>query len=88
MKLVTLSLVLLLSGCSVLVPVKRTFPEAPEELKKQCKELQTIQGTSVAITDMLKTIVENYRMYYECSNKVDGWNDWYKDQKEIFDSVK
>ena len=80
-------LFVLLTACSV-VPVKRNFPDAPEILSKSCEDLKTLEGDKVAITDMLKTIVENYRMYYECSNKVDGWQDWYKDQKHIFDSVK
>lgn len=88
MKTILVSFLLVfLTACSV-VPVKRKFPEAPEVLLKTCEDLKTIQGDKIAITDMLKTIVENYRMYYECSNKVEGWQDWYKDQKQIFDSVK
>jgi hypothetical protein len=27
-------------------------------------------------------------MYYECAAKVDGWNDWYQEQKRIYESVK
>lgn len=80
-------LLVLLTACSV-VPVKRKFPDAPEVLLKTCEDLRTLEGNKVAITDLLKTIVDNYRIYYECSNKVDGWQDWYKDQKRIFDSVK
>lgn len=80
-------LLVLLTACSI-VPVKRNFPEAPEILFKSCEDLKTLEGDKVAITDLLKTIVDNYRMYYECSNKVDGWQDWYKDQKQIFNSVK
>lgn len=80
-------LLVLLTACSV-VPVKRKFPDAPEVLLKTCDDLRTLEGNKVAITDLLKTIVDNYRIYYECSNKVDGWQDWYKDQKRIFDSVK
>lgn len=87
MKLVSLLLVFLIAGCTT-VPVKRTFPEAPEILQKKCEELKSITGDSVLITDMLKVVVENYRFYYECSNKVEGWQDWYKDQKTIFNSVK
>lgn len=91
MKIVSLCLILLLTGCSIFqkpVPVKRSFPEAPEELKKACVELMQIEPGKNSITDMLKVVVHNYRLYYECSNKVEGWNDWYKSQKRIFESVK
>jgi hypothetical protein len=36
---------------------------------------------------MMKVVVENYTMYYECSTKVEGWNEWYVEQKKIMDKV-
>jgi hypothetical protein len=83
-----LLIVLLLAGCSTVVPVKQKFPNATPELMKKCESLKKIEGDKVAITDMLKVIVQNYSLYYECSTKVDGWQDWYNEQKKIFDSVK
>ena len=88
MKAVILTIALLMSGCTMFVPVKRNFPDAPTTLMAKCPQLETVQGDRVAITDMLKTIVTNYRLYYECSNRVDGWGEWYVEQKKIFDSVK
>jgi hypothetical protein len=41
----------------------------------------------VPITDMLKTVVENYVTYYNCAIKVEGWQEWYTEQKKIFESV-
>lgn len=81
---------LLLSGCvTTAVPVKRNFPEAPAALLKKCEELKTIDNKEkVLITDMLKVVVQNYTLYYECSIKVDGWNEWYTSQKEIFNKVQ
>lgn len=55
---------------------------------EKCNELKTVQGNKVSITDMLKIVVENYSMYYECSTKVEGWQEWYVEQKKIFDEVK
>jgi hypothetical protein len=86
MKILILSFVIFLTGCSTLVPVKRNFPDVPQALNEDCKELQLMAGNS--ITDLLRTVVENYRLHYECSNKVEGWQDWYKEQKRIFDRVK
>ena len=79
---------LLLVGCSTTVPVKQKFPNATPELMKQCEALRKIEGDRVSITEMLKTVVNNYALYHECSAKVDGWHDWYKSQKEIFENTK
>jgi PBP1b-binding outer membrane lipoprotein LpoB len=80
-------LALLLAGCSTTVPVVQKFPNATPELMKKCEDLKKIEGEKVSITDMLKVIVENYTMYYECSTKVDGWQDWYYEQKKIHDEA-
>lgn len=88
MKLLLVSLFVFLTGCSTVVPVARKFPDSLPELQKVCEDLKTIEGNKVTIMDLMKTVVENYKLYYECSNRVEGWQDWYKTQKEIFDSVK
>lgn len=88
MKKLVVIFAIAVAGCSTVVPVKRTFPDAPAELQKQCQDLKTLEGNKVSIMDLMKTVVENYKLYYECSNKVEGWQDWYKTQKDIFDSVK
>lgn len=90
MKLIIAAISLLfLVGCSTAVPVKRTFPEAPAVLKQRCENLKTVERQErILITDMLKVIVQNYALYHECSLKVEGWNEWYDEQKKIFDSVK
>jgi|694.fasta_scaffold08523_18 hypothetical protein len=87
MKLLVVLLSLLIAGCGTTVPVKQTFPDVGKSLQEKCPDLKTIEGERVSITDMLKVVVENYNTYYSCSNKVDGWNEWYVKQKEIFDRV-
>jgi hypothetical protein len=86
MKTLIIAFVIFLSGCSIVTPVKRNFPEAPKTLQEKCEELAMLQGNSV--TDLLRVVVENYQRHYRCEIKVEGWQDWYKDQKRIFDSVK
>lgn len=88
MKLTSLILAVLLAGCAAPVPVKQKFPEVPKSLVERCDSLKKIEGDRVAITEMLKVVVQNYGMYYECAAKVDGWNDWYLEQKRIYESVK
>jgi starvation-inducible outer membrane lipoprotein len=87
MRYIVLSLALVLAACST-APVKQKFPEVPKALVERCESLKKIEGDSVAITEMLKVVVQNYGMYYECAAKVDGWNDWYLEQKRIYESVK
>jgi hypothetical protein len=87
MKYIVLSLVLSLAACST-APVKQKFPEVPKALVERCESLKKVEGDRVAITEMLKVVVQNYGMYYECAAKVDGWNDWYLEQKRIYESVK
>jgi starvation-inducible outer membrane lipoprotein len=88
MKYIILSLAILLSACSTPVPVKQKFPDVPKALVERCDSLKKVEGDRVAITEMLKVVVQNYGMYYECAAKVDGWNDWYLEQKRIYESVK
>ena len=88
MKYVSLLLALFLMACSTTVPVRQKFPEVPQALIEKCENLKKIEGDKVAITEMLKVVVQNYGMYYECAAKVDGWQDWYNEQKRIYNSIK
>ena len=88
MKYLTILLTVFLVACSTPVPVKPKFPEVPQALKEKCENLRKIEGDKVAITEMLKVIVKNYALYYECSTKVEGWQEWYNEQKKIYESVK
>lgn len=87
MKPVLLALAVFLAGCSTPVPVKQKWPDAPTELLERCQALQKADPSKPAITDLLKTVVENYSLYYQCSLKVEGWNEWYLEQKKIFEQA-
>lgn len=86
--ILTLIVAVSLTGCTAFLPVKPKFPEPAKGLTKPCPDLKKIEGNRVAITDLLKTVVENYGLYHECSLKNEGWNEWYKEQKRIYDRVK
>ena len=88
MKYIALIITALLVGCSTPVAIKPNFPEAPQILKEKCENLKKIEGDRVAITEMLKVVIQNYTLYYECSTKVEGWQEWYTEQKKIYESVK
>ena len=88
MKYITVLSALLLTACTTAVPIKPKFPEAPQVLKDKCEQLRKIEGDKVAITEMLKVVIHNYTLYYECSTKVEGWQEWYDTQKKIYESIK
>ena len=77
---------ILLAGC-VATPVKRNFPEVPQELKEACPDLKKLDN-SAKLSDVVSTVSANYGQYHDCRIKADAWNEWYKTQKQIFDSVK
>lgn len=77
---------IVLSGCSTTVPLTKKFPDAPPELLKSCDDLNTVDENNNKITDLLKVVVENYKLYYECANRVEGWKLWHNSQKELFDT--
>ena len=80
-------LAFLATGCSTPVPVTAKFPEAPETLMKTCPQFEKTTEDA-ALSSVTKTITNNYTTYYECAVKNDGWIEWYKIQKNIFESVK
>jgi hypothetical protein len=86
MKLLLIVPVLLLAGC-LATPVQRSFPEVPEELKVACPDLNLLEPTT-KLSEVVSVVTKNYGQYQECQIKVDTWIEWYKTQKEIFESVK
>lgn len=78
---------ILLTGCLTTAPVKRNFPEVPQELVEACPDLKQTDGTT-KLSEVLKVVTENYSQYHECQVKVDTWIEWYKTQKQIFESVQ
>jgi len=85
-KLLLIVPVLLLAGC-LATPVQRSFPEVPEELKLACPDLNLLEPTT-KLSEVVSVVTKNYGQYQECQIKVDAWIEWYKTQKEIFESVK
>lgn len=76
-----------LTGCSTVVPVVAKFPDVPKELTTLCAPLKaTIDKAE--LSDLTKTIVTNYSEYHLCANRVEGWNEWYTQQKKLFEALK
>lgn len=87
MKILVLSL-LLLTGCTTVVPVTSKFPAAPGTLVQEpCPSLQKLTDEA-KLSDIAKTITVNYSEYYTCAVKLDAWQRWYREQKIIYEGLK
>ena len=79
-------LLILMSGCSTVVPVTVKFPDAPDRIKIRRPQLKTL-NEEAKLSDIAKTITENYTTYYECAVRNDAWIEWYETQKIIFEKL-
>lgn len=79
-------LALILSGCAVAVPVKQRWPDAPKSLLRPCSELKPAKPDA-KLSELLITVELNYQSHHECRDKVEGWQEWYKTQQDIWNSV-
>lgn len=93
-RLAILFTVLIISGCGLMQPklvsVKPQWPEpyVDDKTKQmaQCEELMKIENRDMQ--SVFNVLVNNYKLYYQCSTHVEGWNEWYRRQKDIYDKVK
>ena len=86
MKLIfALAISAVLTGC--VTPVKREFPAIPPSLARPCADLKATPVTD-RLSVVLEVVTDNYALYRECQIKSQTWLEWYRKQKEIFDSVK
>jgi hypothetical protein len=55
---------------------------------KGCPDLKTVDPASKKLSEILEVVVDNYGLYYDCKATTDDWIEWYKAQKQIFNSIK
>jgi uncharacterized lipoprotein len=87
MKKLLLLLIIFLSACSTVVPVKQKFPDLPEELSQTCKPLQTIEGKTTTLSNLMEVVAKNYATRHECAAQLEAILEWYNKQKKIFEEV-
>lgn len=83
-----LLILLLLSGCSTLVPVAPKWPDVPTEVSNECPMLKQLPADTNKLSDVVSNVTENYSTYYECQAKHEAWMIWYKEQRRIYEEVK
>lgn len=88
MKLALLVPTIFLAGCTTVVPVTQRWPEAPGlQATQSCKNLQKLSPGPV-LSQVAKTVADNYTEYYACAVKVDAWIEWYQKQQIIHQGLK
>ena len=50
--------------------------------------LKPLSEDKKTLADLLQNANDNYGLYYELQDRYNAWQLWYKQQKQIFDSVK
>lgn len=87
MKIAVILTSLLLAGC-ITVPVKRNFPPAPPSLMEPPTKLETIDPDNPDLKSVIETSIRNFGEYHVLEEKYRAWQEWYQEQKKIFESVK
>lgn len=87
-KITTIAIILGLSACTTTVPVKRVFPEVPQQLMAPCEALTAIGKSEVTLSELMTTVTKNYTKYHSCAEAAGAWQQWYQEQRTIFDSVE
>lgn len=77
--------VLVLFGC-VSVPVEQNFPKAPDALLVAPPALKEVPENSQA-DQVFDVVIENYSSYHDVANRLRGWQQWYIEQRKIFNSI-
>jgi hypothetical protein len=74
---------------------KCVVPESTVMLINSASQNEVARGASstdgsasnVRASDVVETVIENYGRYNELREKVIGWQNWYLEQKKIFEGV-
>lgn len=93
--LILLILAASLSGCSLMPKLTAAKPKFPEPYLDSatnqmpvCPDLKKVPDGTNNMSEVFKLIVENYTLYYQCSNKVDGWAEWYERMRKEYEKGK
>lgn len=86
-KLAVLITVIMLAGCQS-VPVVPKWPDIPKEMLTACPDLKTLDPANDKLSTLIDTVADNYREYYQCSDKINDWIIWYKGQQDLWKTIK
>ena len=73
-----------------------TLPNSAVSLHNSASDNQVSRGpestdgtpSSVKASELIETVVDNYGACHENAERLRGWQEWYRTQKKIFESIK
>jgi len=78
-------MLVLITGCSTIVPVKETWPDAPTELLTPAINLTPLSADKKELSDLIENANNNFAQYYLLKDRFTAWQQWYKDQQKIYE---
>jgi hypothetical protein len=89
-KISIIGICLLVTACGgTTVPVTPKWPDAPAHLLQPPPELQPLPtGKKVEMSDLLENANRNYSKYRDLARHIQQWQEWYNQQKTIWETVK
>jgi hypothetical protein len=90
MKNTIIVLALLLSACStvpVVTPMPK-WPDVPEDLKQPAPALIPLNHEQRQLSDLIENSNENYTQYYLLKERYEAWQNWYENQKKIWNGLQ
>lgn len=78
-----LLILMFLTGCTPVI-VRQQFPTVPNELLEAPAQLKTVPDGAQA-DQVFGVVIDNYGTYHQLSNKYRQWQEWYINQKKIYD---
>jgi len=64
------------------------WPKVPAELSAPANDLTPLPADKKTLTDLLENANANFGEYYILKQKYESWQQWYREQKQIWDAVK
>ena len=87
-KLLVPLMALLLAGCQTTVPVTMTFPQPPASLMEPAEKLTPLKKDKAELSDIIENANDNAGKYYKLREKYRAWQQWYDEQKKIYEDLK
>lgn len=77
-------ILLLLTGCSTIVPIKTPLPDAPSILMTPAIELEVFGPELLTLSGIIDKTKTNYAICYSNAVQLNSLQQWYKDQQKLF----
>jgi hypothetical protein len=88
-RFIAVLVLIFLSSCGAQnVPVVAKFPDAPDHLLQIPPELDPLpSGKTIQMSDLLDNANANYSKYRDVVRHLREWQQWYVDQKAIWNNI-